>query len=54
MMKTCDTCGGSGVVEIIHRHAYTLILGEVVDEPITVYYACETCNGTGEVAEAAE
>jgi DnaJ-class molecular chaperone len=50
-MSTCPTCHGSGVVEIIHRYPRTLHLGEVVDEPITAYYACQTCQGKGEVED---
>jgi hypothetical protein len=42
-----------GAVAIIHRYPLTLHLGEVVDELITVYYACQTCGGTGEVEDEA-
>jgi DnaJ-class molecular chaperone len=48
-MNECETCHGSGVSDIDHRDTSMLILDEVVQEHTTVYYACPTCGGKGEI-----
>jgi len=53
-MNKCETCHGSGVDDIDHRYTYTIIMGEIEDYPLTVYIACETCGGSGEVAGTLE
>jgi DnaJ-class molecular chaperone len=49
LTTTCPTCHGSGVDDVRYTTIYTVILGEVADDPTTVYYACQDCKGTGKV-----
>lgn len=50
----CENCGGSGVSDVVHIATSTLILGEVVQDPMTVYYACPVCGGKGEIDKQKE
>ena len=49
-MTTCPDCHGTGTGDVRYTTTYTSILQELVDEPLTVFYRCETCKGSGEVA----
>lgn len=50
-MKKCDTCEGTGEIEIIINYFEFHFEG---DEPITEIEFCEDCGGTGYIKDNKE